>query len=222
MPKLKPEVQTARRAHPRRVPSSCAAAGFHRTTMHDICREAGVSPGALYVYFDSKEALIAGICERDRAGVCRAFRSGSPPRPTSCRRCGELGEQYFLEDPAKDHRMCLEIGLESTRNPTRSARSTRDRPLHRRKLRDAVPENARRGPHRARARHPDRGEGVHGGGDGMFWRRAVDPGFDPTAVMPAVLQLMRALLNPVPAGACSNARQQQPAHAVRVDHAKDL
>ena len=35
--------------------------------MHDICREAGVSPGALYVYFDSKEALIAGICERDRA-----------------------------------------------------------------------------------------------------------------------------------------------------------
>jgi len=44
-----------------------ARAGFHRTTVHDICREAGVSPGALYVYFDSKEALIAGISERDRA-----------------------------------------------------------------------------------------------------------------------------------------------------------
>jgi hypothetical protein len=34
--------------------------------------------------------------------------------------------------------------------------------------------------------------------DGMFWRRAVDPSFDPSAVMPAVLQLIRALLNPVP------------------------
>jgi len=34
-------------------------------------------------------------------------------------------------------------------------------------------------------------------GDGMFWRRAVDPGFDPKAVMPAVVELMRTLLNPV-------------------------
>jgi len=52
-----------------------------------ICREAGVSPGALYVYFDSKEALIAGICERDRQGVCRALRPSSRRLPTSCRRC---------------------------------------------------------------------------------------------------------------------------------------
>ena len=33
--------------------------------------------------------------------------------------------------------------------------------------------------------------------DGMFWRRAVDPSFDPKAVMPAVLSLIRTLLNPV-------------------------
>ena len=34
-------------------------------------------------------------------------------------------------------------------------------------------------------------------GDGMFWRRAVDPSFDPKAVMPAVMSLIRTLLNPV-------------------------
>ena len=34
--------------------------------------------------------------------------------------------------------------------------------------------------------------------DGMFWHRAVDPDFDPATVMPAVLQLIQALLNPVP------------------------
>ena len=38
----------------------------------------------------------------------------------------------------------------------------------------------------------------------MFWRRAVDPDFDPAAVMPAVLQLIRALLNPVTAPASNN------------------
>src|SRR6476659_6530306 len=92
MPKLKPNVQRARREHILDAAEQCfGRSGFHRTTMHDICKEAGVSPGALYVYFDSKEALIAGICERDR--------------------------QYFLEKPAHSHRMCIEIGLESTRNP---------------------------------------------------------------------------------------------------------
>jgi len=55
MPKLKPEVQTARREHILDAAETCfARAGFHRTTMHDICKEASVSPGALYVYFDSK------------------------------------------------------------------------------------------------------------------------------------------------------------------------
>ncbi len=38
--------------------------------------------------------------------------------------------------------------------------------------------------------------------DGMFWHRAVDPDFDPATVMPAVLQLIQTLLNPVPAAGC--------------------
>ena len=68
MPKLKPETQVARRERILDAAQLCfARAGFHRTTMQDICKEADVSPGALYVYFDSKEALIAGLCERDRA-----------------------------------------------------------------------------------------------------------------------------------------------------------
>ena len=68
MPKLKPDTQRARREHILDAALTCfARGGFHATTMQAICREAGVSPGALYVYFDSKEALIAGLCERDRA-----------------------------------------------------------------------------------------------------------------------------------------------------------
>ncbi len=40
--------------------------GFHQTSMQEICAEAGMSPGNLYRYFPSKEALIAGISERNR------------------------------------------------------------------------------------------------------------------------------------------------------------
>ncbi len=40
--------------------------GFQGASMQEICAEAGMSPGALYRYFASKEAIIAAICEADR------------------------------------------------------------------------------------------------------------------------------------------------------------
>lgn len=47
--------------------------GFHKTTMHDICAEASISPGALYNYFPSKEAVIeAMVAERRQQGLVRA------------------------------------------------------------------------------------------------------------------------------------------------------
>ena len=41
--------------------------GFHGTSMQKICAEAGMSPGALYRYFPSKESLIGAIVEGERA-----------------------------------------------------------------------------------------------------------------------------------------------------------
>nr|WP_277606097.1 TetR/AcrR family transcriptional regulator [Glycomyces sp. L485] len=38
-----------------------AAAGFHRTSMQDVIEEAGLSPGAVYRYFRSKDELIEAI-----------------------------------------------------------------------------------------------------------------------------------------------------------------
>jgi TetR/AcrR family transcriptional regulator, repressor for uid operon len=40
--------------------------GFRGASMHDICREAEMSPGALYRYFPSKEAVIEAISENHR------------------------------------------------------------------------------------------------------------------------------------------------------------
>ena len=41
--------------------------GFHRATMQDIVREAGLSPGAIYRYYASKEAIIAAIASQRHA-----------------------------------------------------------------------------------------------------------------------------------------------------------
>jgi TetR/AcrR family transcriptional regulator, repressor for uid operon len=198
MPKLKPDTQRARRQHILDGAERCFGRdGFHRTTMHDICREAGVSPGALYVYFDSKEALIAGIAERDRAEFAERFDSLAAA-PDFLQALRSLGEQYFIEEPALSHRMCIEIGLESTRNPRVGEIFRRvDRyvlesfeKLFRRLQAEGRIAPALDIPIVARAFMVI--------ADGMFWRRAVDPSFDAAAVMPVTLQLVSALLNPVP------------------------
>ncbi len=41
--------------------------GFHGASMQKICAEAGMSPGALYRYFPSKESIIAAIVEGERS-----------------------------------------------------------------------------------------------------------------------------------------------------------
>jgi AcrR family transcriptional regulator len=40
--------------------------GFHQTTMQDVATEAGVSPGALYTYFKSKEDIIEEAAKERR------------------------------------------------------------------------------------------------------------------------------------------------------------
>lgn len=42
-----------------------ARSGFHGASMQAICAEAQMSPGALYRYFPSKEAIIAAIAEAE-------------------------------------------------------------------------------------------------------------------------------------------------------------
>jgi len=204
MPKLKPNVQRARREHILDAAEQCfGRAGFHRTTMHDICKEAAVSPGALYVYFDSKEALIAGICERDRQEFAERFDTLAAA-PDLLEALRALGEQYFLEEPAHSHRMCVEIGLEPTRNPRIGEIFQRfDRYIADsfEKLFRTMQSDGRIAPS---LDIPAVAKAFTIVCDGMFWRRAVDPEFNPQAVMPAVLQLIRALLNPVAPPATSN------------------
>ena len=197
MPKLKPAIHQARQDHILNAAERCfARTGFHRTTMQDICREAAVSPGALYVYFDSKEALIAGICERDRAEFADRL-AGLAEAPDFLAALGELGEHYFVREPKASHLMCIEIGLESTRNP-------RIAEIH-----QGVDEFISSSFEKLFQRMKDEGRIAPDLpipvvvrlfsviADGMFWRRAVDPAFDGTALVPATLELMKGLLKPV-------------------------
>ena len=49
--------------------------GFDAATMNDITREAQVSKGTIYVYFNNKEDLFAALIERERSRMVASMRS---------------------------------------------------------------------------------------------------------------------------------------------------
>lgn len=64
MPKVTDEHRAVRRQQILGATLRCVAAeGFHRTTMADVIRESGLSAGAVYGYFRSKDELILAIAE---------------------------------------------------------------------------------------------------------------------------------------------------------------
>ena len=89
--------------------------GFHRTTMQDVAAEAGMSPGNLYRYFPSKDAIVAGLSERDRARVAKDFDTFDTG--DFMKSFAQLGRKHFEDEPRERAILCLEIWAEATRNP---------------------------------------------------------------------------------------------------------
>ena len=198
MPRLKPHVQRQRREHILEAAERCfARAGFHRTTMQDICKEAGVSPGALYIYFDSKEALIEGIAERDRTEFQRRFEAVAEA-PDLMVALTDLCNQYFLDEPPHKRLMCIEIGLEATRSERVGEIYRGVDSLIHDSFESLFQRLADAGRIAPELDVPTLARVCMTIGDGLFWRRATDPAFDPTTVLPAVLAVIGDLLKPVP------------------------
>jgi AcrR family transcriptional regulator len=65
VPKVRPEHVLARRQQILDAALACFdQAGFHRASMHDIFSASGLSAGAVYHYFSSKEDLVEAIAEQ--------------------------------------------------------------------------------------------------------------------------------------------------------------
>ncbi len=74
MPRLRDETYAARRQHILDAARVCfARKGFHAASMLDLQAEAGVSAGAIYVYFPSKDDIVAAITEENLQRVVHAL-----------------------------------------------------------------------------------------------------------------------------------------------------
>ncbi len=80
---FKNEVKTTKGEETRHRILSCAltlfrARGFEATTMREVAAEAGLSLGAAYHYFDSKEAIVLGYYDSVQTAHDRAVRAMLP------------------------------------------------------------------------------------------------------------------------------------------------
>ncbi|MFF3457701.1 TetR/AcrR family transcriptional regulator [Streptomyces sp. NPDC002730] len=97
--------------------------GFHATSMQDILREAGLSAGAVYRYFRSKEELIAAIADEAFSAIRGAFddaaRTTPPPTPDVLLGRvlrGMLEEQVPGGDRQAFARLIVQVWTETLRN----------------------------------------------------------------------------------------------------------
>ena len=92
MPKISDARKDARRSEIMAAAVRCfARQGFQRTTIHDICAEAALSVGAIYSYFESKEAIIAALSDAGRRATSSLIED-APAAPPIERLRRVLGE----------------------------------------------------------------------------------------------------------------------------------
>jgi TetR/AcrR family transcriptional repressor of uid operon len=191
MPKLSKDQQEFRRQRILAAAERCfTRSGFHRTTMLDICREAGVSAGALYIYFPSKEALIAGIAGTEQEEILSRFES-LRYAPDFLSGMAQVMQACVVEHPVSKAVLFLEIVAESNRNPEVSAILRRVDGKIRSAL-GALLSRAKADGRLSPLADVDRlVEAMSTIVDGLLMRRVVDPAFDPRGVGALLMQAIR-------------------------------
>ena len=166
--------------------------GFHRTTMQDVANEAGMSAGNLYRYFRSKEAIVAGLAERDRAELGGDFAVVAQHIDFLVA-FEAMGRKHLIEEPRERSVLAMEIWSEATRNP------------HVASVCSAIEAECRGFMQLMFAQAQERGEiaaDVDVGmaarlmmtcADGLVKRRALEPDFDGARELAMTMSIFRAL-----------------------------
>ena len=144
MPKMSTAHLEARRAEILDAAETCfIRRGLHQTTMHDICEESQLSPGAVYRYFDSKDDLIDAVAERRTQQEMQFIDEAKAQTSEAAEALTILGDRFwgqFLR-PDFEHwaRLDIEIWPETLRSPRHQARVREQRAM----LRQALTEVCR-------------------------------------------------------------------------------
>jgi AcrR family transcriptional regulator len=119
MPKVTEAHLEARRQQILDAAATCfSRKGFHQSTMQDICREADLSPGAFYRYFESKEDVIEAMVQERRQKSMGVVEATLKNRQDTLSILDELANVFF--EHLGDSQGCavdIELWAEAQSNP---------------------------------------------------------------------------------------------------------
>ena len=146
MPKVTDEHRSARRLQIVEAARRCVIEqGFHKTTMADVIRESGLSAGAVYGYFKSKDEIVAAIADNALSSIDELFQgilaSDAPLSPADALRATLEHVVRIAEQPGGDvTRVAIQAWAEALHNETIMGTAS----VKYRMLRDHFVEVARR------------------------------------------------------------------------------
>jgi TetR/AcrR family transcriptional regulator, transcriptional repressor of aconitase len=128
MPKVSQQHRDARREQILAAARRCFLRdGFHATSMQDLFAEAGLSSGAVYSYFASKDDVIVAIAEENMRGVAEmvgAIATEQPGRPVGAVLADVMDMVHAKDTRDGLGKLTVIVWSEALRNPSLAARFT--------------------------------------------------------------------------------------------------
>jgi TetR/AcrR family transcriptional repressor of uid operon len=180
MRKIDPEKHAERRQTILDAARACfAKKGFHGTSTAEICAAAGMSPGNLFHYFPSKQAMIAAIVDEEGVSTAAYFETMGQENDLYAALVTFMdGVLDLAADPAFAS-LTLEIAAEAMRQGDMRSRVERNDKAMRDALHAVLQEAASRGQIDATLDVTATAVWIAALIDGIFSRVAVDPDFQP-------------------------------------------
>ena len=122
MPKISAAHEQHRREQILAAAMACfARQGYHATSMDDVVRECGLSVGAIYTYFPSKEEIFLALCDA-RSQQTLAYMSDIFRRPGPMADKSREAIDYFFQHLTDEFIPLARIGVEFLSEAAKSER----------------------------------------------------------------------------------------------------
>ena len=176
---------------------SCfARKGFHQTSTAAICAQAGMSPGNLFHYFPTKQAIIAAIVDQEGSETAAYFAGAQGGADAYGALLDFMDLVLALAADGDVAGLALDISAEAMRDADIAARVARNDAVLRAGVQALLESAAARGQVDAALDPAQTASWIAALIDGIFNRVAVDPHYAPSAQRASLHLLLARFLRP--------------------------
>ena len=173
-----------------------ARKGFHQTSTAAICAQAGMSPGNLFHYFPTKQAIIAAIVDQEGSETAAYFAGVQGSADAYGALLDFMDLVLALAADGDFAGLALDISAEAMRDPDIAARVARNDAVLRAGVQALLESAAARGQVDAALDPAQTAGWIAALIDGIFNRVAVDPHYAPPAQRASLHLLLARFLRP--------------------------